>query len=380
MTHLARHDPLTEPAEPGLLLDRRRARPADVAAPRHPPGAAVHRPRRLQAGQRPVRPRRRRRRAGRRRRSGCGAASARATRSPGSAVTSSRCCSRTSTRRGRAGVRADPRLPLAAAPTSPGTSCRCRASIGVAFGGPAPTTPRQHAAQRRPGDVRGEVARQEPVRRRTSPRSAAPALRAPRAASSRCAPRSRPATSRSSTSRSCAPPPAGSPASEALARWRSNGVPRLPDVFIRIAEETGLVVGSGRRRARRASPRTPPRLTGGGRRRVHHQRQHLRQAAARAGLRREASRTARGRHGRRRRWCWRSPSATASATTPSSRGRTEDRSPTAACRSPSTTSASGSPRSATCRTCRCRSSRPTCRSPRASTATSARARCCARSR
>ncbi len=48
--------------------------------------------------------------------------------------------------------------------------------------------------------------------------------------------------------------------------------------------------------------------------------------------------------------------------------------------SPSTTSASASPRSATCRTCRSGSSRPTPPSPRGSTGTSAPARCCARSR
>ena len=32
---------------------------------------------------------------------------------------------------------------------------------------------------------------------------------------------------------------------EALARWRSNGVDVPPDVFIRVAEETGLVVALG---------------------------------------------------------------------------------------------------------------------------------------
>ena len=59
--------PADRPAEPWAAARPGRARPADVPPPRHADRAAVRGPRRLQAGQRPVRPRGRRRGAGRRR-------------------------------------------------------------------------------------------------------------------------------------------------------------------------------------------------------------------------------------------------------------------------------------------------------------------------
>ena len=62
--------PAHQPAQPRPAARPGRARAADVAAPRHPDRAALRRPRRLQAGQRPLRPRRRRRGADRRGRSG----------------------------------------------------------------------------------------------------------------------------------------------------------------------------------------------------------------------------------------------------------------------------------------------------------------------
>ena len=83
---------------------------------------------------------------------------------------------------------------------------------------------------------------------------------------------------------------------EALARWKSNGVDVPPDVFIRVAEETGLVVVARRRGARAGRPglRRDPR---GRRQRHQRQRQHLRQAAARARLRGQGG-ARDGHHGR----------------------------------------------------------------------------------
>jgi hypothetical protein len=95
---------------------------------------------------------------------------------------------------------------------------------------------------------------------------------------------------------------------EALARWKSNGVDVPPDVFIRVAEETGLVVALGDvvlEQAARDAPRSSRPRAGGER-----QREHLRQAVARARLR-EQGRAREKPDGRLPAWSWRSPSETA---------------------------------------------------------------------
>ncbi len=207
--------PAHQPAQPRPAARPGRARAADVAAARQPDRAALRRPRRLQAGQRPLRPRRRRRGAHRRGPAAHRAACGRATPWPGSAATSSRCCSRTCTRPRSAppATGSSPRSP--AARTSPATSSRS----------PPASAWRSATAARPP-----RACCATPTWRCTRPSRAArtsgsstnarSAARASSASSSwsRCAPPWRPATSPSSTSPSSAPPPATSPASR---RWRA---------------------------------------------------------------------------------------------------------------------------------------------------------------
>ena len=59
MIHVARHDPLTDLPNRGILLDRLTQAQSERPAERDRGDAALHRPGRLQAGQRPVRPCRR---------------------------------------------------------------------------------------------------------------------------------------------------------------------------------------------------------------------------------------------------------------------------------------------------------------------------------
>ena len=93
--HLAHHDPLTGLPNRALFHDRLRRR-WRRPAPRRAGRAAAARPRPLQGRQRHARPRRRRRAAARGRPRASSAACARATRSPGSAATSSRSSCRAS--------------------------------------------------------------------------------------------------------------------------------------------------------------------------------------------------------------------------------------------------------------------------------------------
>ena len=71
LRHAAMHDPLTELPNRTLFLDRTAARPAPRRPQRPVAGGPLHRPRRLQAGQRHLRPPGRRRAAARSSPSGC---------------------------------------------------------------------------------------------------------------------------------------------------------------------------------------------------------------------------------------------------------------------------------------------------------------------
>ena len=164
---------------------------------------------------------------------------------------------------------------------------------------------------------------------------------------------------------------------EALARWNSNGVDVPPDIFIKVAEESGLVVALGDVVLARAAADAPALLEAAGGELtigVNISAKQLREpdfvdkirAHPRRARRRLArARDHRARHGRRRHRL--------------DRGDGPDHRPGRGVRD-RRLRGRASPRSATCRTCRSRSSRPTPRSPTASTATSAPARCCARSR
>ena len=176
--------PADRPAQPRHAARPGRARPAESRRPRHPDRAAVRRPRRLQARQRPVRARRRRRGAGRRRAAG-----------------SSECVRQSDTvarlggdefallledvdpPRSARDVRADPGRARATASHVAGHQRRRRRQHRRRLRRQQRDR-REHAPQRRPGDVRGQGPRQEPVRRvrtRDRPR-AAPASRARRVA------------------------------------------------------------------------------------------------------------------------------------------------------------------------------------------------------
>ena len=126
--------PAHRPAQPRPAARPGRARPADVAPAQHPHRAALRRPRRLQAGQRPVRPRRRRRGADRRRRPADRLRAAERHRGP------ARRRRVRAAARGRAPARGHRRPATGSsrrspgASTSPATTLALGASIGVAYG------------------------------------------------------------------------------------------------------------------------------------------------------------------------------------------------------------------------------------------------------
>ena len=357
MTHLARHDLLTNLPNRGLLLDRVEHALQLRPPARHPDRAAVRRPRRLQAGQRPVRPRRRRRGADRRRPAADRLRAAAATPWPGSAATSSRCCSRTSpAARSARRLRPDPRLAGRGAPHVAGHQLAARRpAIGVAFGDGSETAEsmlRNADLAMYEAKARGKnqyVAYERAIgRSRLQRLELVESLRAPWRAGDL------PLVYQPVV----APPPAGSPVSRRWPAGSSNGVDVPPDVFIRVAEETGLVVRARRRGARARPPATRRSLreAAGGRRStisVNISAKQLREpdfvakverAVAIDGRRRAGAGDHRARRHRQR---------------PGVDGGDADARRARACRSRSTTSGSASPRSATCRTCRCRSSRPT---------------------
>ena len=136
-----RHGPLRAPRPPDRPAQPRhparpgRARPAPGPPPRRPGGAAVRRPRRLQAGQRPLRPRRRRRR--------CWSRSARrlvaATRDSDTVARLGGdefavLLEDVTIDRGRRDQRPDPRLARPAGTEVAGTHVTLGASIGIAYG------------------------------------------------------------------------------------------------------------------------------------------------------------------------------------------------------------------------------------------------------
>ena len=165
---------------------------------------------------------------------------------------------------------------------------------------------------------------------------------------------------------------------EALARWKSNGVDVPPDVFIRVAEETGLVVALGDvvldQAARDAAVIEQAAGAGDINVSVNISAKQLREPdfvskVERAMAKMDGADAGPGDHRARRH---RQRPGVDERDDHAGRARRAVRDRRLRGRA--------SPRSATCRTCRCRSSRPTCRSRRASTATSGPARCCARSR
>jgi diguanylate cyclase (GGDEF)-like protein len=162
---------------------------------------------------------------------------------------------------------------------------------------------------------------------------------------------------------------------EALARWERNGRAVSPDVFIRLAEDAGLVVALGdvvlaqvEADAALLRRSVPGELIMS----VNISAQQLRTARSSTGSRGPSARWPVPS------WSWRSPSARASSPTRTSLPPCT-RSVRWVSASPSTTSASASPRSATSSSSRSRSSRPTGRSRTPSTPTRGPARCSGRS-
>ena len=154
---------------------------------------------------------------------------------------------------------------------------------------------------------------------------------------------------------------------EALVRWQLDGADVPTDVFVRLAEETDQVGALGDLVLETvAQDALSLREAAGGPISISVN------VSARQ-LQEPTFVTTRGADGRGRwgapGWCSRSPNGRRSPT--ARHGRRCGSSPSWACGSRSTTSGSASPRSATCATCRCTSSRPTPRWPRRSTATSA---------
>ena len=138
---------------------------------------------------------------------------------------------------------------------------------------------------------------------------------------------------------------------EALVRWQLDGADVPTDVFVRLAEETDQVGALGELVLETVAQ--DARVPAGGRGRADlDQRQRLGPTAAGADVRHH-----RGADGPRRwgapGWCSRSPSGRRSPT--ARHGRRCGSSPSWACGSRWTTSGSASPRSATCATCRCTS-------------------------
>ena len=241
LQHQALHDPLT--GLPNRALVHRPDRPR--AGPGGPPGLAAGRaapgPRRLQDRQRLARARQRRRAAGR---AGDALRAGRARRRHGRAARRRRVRGGLRGRRERAGRRVRGR----------------GAARAVRPSRPARRPPDQPVGQRR-GRARGrrrgrhgraaqrgghrDVPRQAatgPAPTASSTRRCAATRSAGSTSPASCARRSAATVSTSTTSRSSTWPPARSSRIEALARWTNDAGERVPpDVFIPVAEETGLI-------------------------------------------------------------------------------------------------------------------------------------------